>query len=255
MSDENNSKSETPESKPAAGGQSTAENYIDEQLAQARKSLKNTRIGTGVVAAIVATYMIAVTTIISGYTDPDEATLQIMAIAKPQVDNYSQQALSEVESRIPQLLQGLPEQALAKIPEYRKDFQAKIVESMRTYAQKSSDDLGEQLDTYLEAHGDSIAEFIKTAEDPTAGQEFAKSITEQILEYLEHKTPDGESLREKLEISLIALQGIENHVAYLAKSDTLTKHEQNQRRVIAILVRTVEQELSRTPAGQNLLGL
>lgn len=251
MSEENTTK---PEGASNAGG-ATAEAYINEQLVKARKSLNSTRIAMSVVALIVLSYMSFITVQIGKFTDPETAADLAMGYAKPQVDNYTSQLLEQVDTKIPEMLAPLPDKVLESLPEYRQNLQTKIVDSMRTYAEQTSTDMGEQLDAYLEAHGDSIADLLKTADDPEAGQEFAKAISEQILGYLDHKTPDGESLREKLDISLIALQGVQNHVAYLAKSDTLNKHEQNQRRVIAILVRTVEQELARTASGQNLLGL
>ncbi len=248
-------KSNKPEGAASAGGGATAEAYINEQLIKARKGLNTTRIAMSVVALIVLTYMSFITVQIGKFTDPEIAADLAMGYAKPQVDNYTSQLLEQVDTKIPEILAPLPDKVLESLPDYRQNIQTKIVESMRTYAGQTSNDMGEQLDAYLEAHGDSIADLLKTADDPQAGQEFAKAISEQIVGYLDHKTPDGESLREKLDLSLIALQGIQGHVAYLAKSDTLNKHEQNQRRVIAILVRTVEQEISRTAAGQNLPGL
>ncbi len=251
MSEENTTK---PEGAANAGG-ATAEAYVNEQLVKARKSLKSTRIAMSVVALIVLTYMSVITVQIGKVTDPVTAADLALGYAKPQVDNYTSQLLEQVDTKIPELLAPLPDKVLESLPDYRQNLQNKIVASMQTYAGQTFSDMGEQLDAYLEAHGDSIADLLKTADDPEAGQEFAKAISEQILGYLDHKTPDGESLREKLDLSLIALQGVQSHVAYLAKSDTLNKHEQNQRRVIAILVRTVEQELARTASGQNLFGL
>jgi len=247
-------KDQSASSAPSSGGQSTAESYIDEQLVQARKGLKTIRIVMTCLSLFVLGYMSILASKIGEFTEPETAAETAMGLVQPQITDFKDQMLDQVKTQIPELLQDLPDQAVAKIPEFRKELQEKIITSMRTYATDSSIELGEQLDAHLEAHSDSIGEFLETVDDPVALEEFAKEITKDIDQYLDDRS-SGESIREKVRLAHEALRGIENHVAFLANSKKLTPHQKNQREVIGILVRTVEMELSRMPAHQNLFGL
>jgi len=252
MSEEKKDQSENAAA--ASGGKSTAESYIDEQLILARKGLKTIRIVMVCLSLFVLGYMSILASKIGEFTEPETAAETAMGLVQPQITDFKDQMLDQVKTQIPELLQDLPDQAVAKIPEYRVELQDKIITSMRAYATETSVGLGEQLDAHLDAHQDAIEELLEAVDDPVALEEFAKQITSEIHRYLDDRS-SGESIRDKVRMSHEALKGIENHVAFLANSNRLTKHQRNQREVIGILVRTVQMELARMPAHQNLFGL
>lgn len=245
MSEEKN---ETPEKANVDGGAaSTAENYIDGELVKARKGLKTARIVMGVLVVIVLSYMSFITYQLGKFTDPEQAADLAVVYARPHLDTQVASLMEQLDEQIPKLLSGLPDQVLESLPKYRQDLQAKITAAMTEQALKTSNEMGEQLDTFLDAHGDSVTELLKSSDDPTVVKEFAVEITSEINRVLDEPGPDQESIRQKLNFSLAALKNIEEHVARLAQSESgLTEVEKKQRRVIAILMRTVDDELKRT---------
>lgn len=242
-------KKETPaKTNPGGGASSTAENYIDEELLKARKGLKTARIVMGVLVAIVLTYMSFITYQLGKFTDPEQAADLAVVYARPYLDTQIEALMGQLDTQIPALLAGLPDQVLENLPTYRQDLQAKITAAMTEQATKTSDEMGEQLDTFLDAHGEAVAELLKSSDDSSVVREFAVEITSEITRVLDAPGPDEESIRQKLNFSLDALKGIEEHVARLALAGgSLTEQEQKQRRVIGILVRTIEAELDSTP--------
>lgn len=237
-------KKENPGKSNAGGAASTAENYIDEELIKARKGLKTARIVMGVLVAIVLTYMSFITVQLGKFTDPEQAAELAVVYARPHLDTQVAALMEQLDTQIPKMLEGLPDQVLDSLPRYRADIQARITAAMTEQATKTSDEMGEQLDTFLEAHGDSVAELLRSSDDPDVVREFAVEITSEITRVLDEPGPGHESIREKLNLSLAALRGIEDHVARLAQGGkSLTEQEQKQRRVIGILIRTIDNEL------------
>jgi hypothetical protein len=228
-------------------GDSTAAKYIDQQLVKSRKGLQITRIVMIVLAVFMFIYLTVLKVKLSEYYEPKGAAETALGMVSDQFDTYTKQALVEMDTQIPKFLAPIPDKIIASLPEYREKLRAKIVASMREYAQKTSKDLGETLDGVLAAHGEQIAILLKTADDPDSANALAHVITDEITSVLDKKGPNGESIHDKLSLSLTTLKNIESHIARLATTDsTLTENEKKQRRVIAILMRTVEQDLEGT---------
>ncbi len=236
--------------------QSTAESYINEQLIKERKSLKTIRLVMGGLALFVLIYMSVLTSKIGEFTEPETAAETGLGLVQPHIATYTEQMLSQIDTQIPELVQGYPDKILEELPQYRQDIQDKIVVSVRDYATQTSEEMGSQLDAYLEAHSENIGDLLKTADDPLAAEGLAKELAIEINAYMDRNAPDGDSLRSKISMTLHALKGINDHVDHLAHSKKLTPHEDNQRRVIAILARTIDEELDNTPkASVGMFGL
>lgn len=247
------SEEEKKESAPKQNsGDSTAETYIEEQLVKTRKGLHVTRIVMVALAVVMFLYLSWLKSVMKDFYEPKGAAETALGFITPQIDNYTEQGLAQIDTRIPGILESIPEKILEALPEYRNKLRIKIVESIEKFAQETSTDLGETLDGVLAAHGDQIADLLKTADDPHSADALAQEIVNEITLMLDKKEPGGESIQDKLNFSLTALEGIERHVERLANDDkSLTEHEKKQRRVIAILVRTIDQELANTALYLN----
>ena len=238
-------KKETKKETTGKGAASLAETYLDEQLVKAKKGLKTTQIIMVVLTLIVLSYMSFITVKLGEFTEPAQAAQLAIVYAEPHVSGQIEELMAQLDERIPGLLSEFPDKAIDSLPQYRKDLLDRIIVAMTEYADKTAVDLGENLDTVLDQHGDSIAQLLQAAEDPTSADALAQEIVGEITTVLDAPGSGGESIRDKLNFSLDALRNIETHVAHLAQSKKLTESEEKQRRLIAILMHTVDQELDR----------
>ncbi|MFT4587246.1 MAG: hypothetical protein ACI9VS_000222 [Candidatus Binatia bacterium] len=239
-------KKETTKETSGGGAATLAETYLDEQLAKAQKGLKTTQIVMGVLTLIVLGYMSFITVKLREFAEPAEAAQLAIVYGEPYVTGQLDDLIGQMDESIPQFLSQFPNQAIESLPEYRKKLLDRILLAMTEYADKTAVDLGENLDTVLDQHSESIAQLLETAEDPASAEALAKEIVGEITSVLDERGAGGESIRDKLDFSLDALKNIESHIAKLAQTTKLSDSEHKQRRLIAILMKTVDQELDRS---------
>lgn len=242
MSDE---KKKAPEaSSPNPGGSSIAESYLKDQLEQARKSLGTTRMVMGGLALFVLCYMSFITYFLSEFLHPKGASDVVMGSVGTYASDYSDKLLTDLAARIPEMMATMPDEIMGRMPQLRENFERQLVESITEHATESSQNLGAQLDEFIAENHKEIGELLAASDDQAAVDALGEELHEMFMEQL--KLPvsaDGESMLEKIQVSKLGLAEIRDHVSRLANANDLTDHEKKQRRVIAIIGRTVDKDL------------
>jgi len=261
MSEE--TKPNTPDHDEAAC--KTALEFVDSELTLARKGRNTTRIVMAGFSIFVFAYMAILTSQINPFLEPDTLAEVGNGYALQYVDQYANQLVDMADKKTPEYMamgvnmlqqrigesagiemaqvdsaSALSEQLIVQLPELRKAVEIELVHSLREQSEIYAKKFGEQVDLLITEDADEINEFFDSVNTPGAIEVFGYNLSTEIHEMLTLPGPDGESIKTKLLVSHHALQRISEHLERLANATDLTKHEQNQRRVIVIIAKTAE---------------
>jgi predicted RecB family endonuclease len=238
MSDEPKSK---PEAKPAASSGPSAGDvacqFVAEELVKARQSLKRSRLVAIILLAVVLSYMGWITVSITSFLEPKSAAEIATGVVAAKVDENATEIAERIRTEVPRLVSEIPDLAIKSLPDWRIQLEERVEEVLVENLTQHSEDFGKQLDDYLNIHRAEIGELLQVV---------MTSLEQEILEFLDAEMEDGESIKQKLDISLDALKRIESQMDRLANGQDLTEQEKRTRRAIAIISRKVD--LHRAPS-------
>jgi len=216
--------------------------FLQDQLARARASLRRTQIIGIVAALIVLGYMSFVTSRIVQWLDPKFAAEYVSLFVSNEVNERANDLAGELKQRIPELVQQVPEVVIGQIPVYRQELEDHLESDLRQYCQETSVQMGKHLDLFLENNTAKVRAILNATQDRESIKQLGPDIEKTIMEYLEEKGQDGESLKAKLDKTLEALDRVESHMKRLAEAKGLTPQEMKTRRIIAILSKAMENQ-------------
>jgi hypothetical protein len=247
MSDEPKSK---PEAKPAASSGPSAGDvacqFVAEELVKARQSLKRSRLVAIILLAVVLSYMGWITVSITSFLEPKSAAEIATGVVAAKVDENATEIAERIRTEVPRLVSEIPDLAIKSLPDWRIQLEERVEEVLVENLTQHSEDFGKQLDDYLNIHRAEIGELLNASGDKEKLQVVMTSLEQEILEFLDAEMEDGESIKQKLDISLDALKRIESQMDRLANGQDLTEQEKRTRRAIAIISRKVD--LHRAPS-------
>lgn len=230
-----------PTNPPAVGspapGRDPAAEYIVEQTAQTRASLGRTRTIGIIVILFVLAYMAFVTKGIKEHLEPQQAASTARGILQEQITTHADALVESTKTRLPEVMRALPDQAMARFPEYRKQLENRLLTQVRNYTRLTMGELEANFDIFLHEQKDAVGEFIANSQDidvVRAGMEDAFDTF--LATHLDAELEDGESLREKLESSSELLRQVDVRLLNLAENDALSDEEKRARRAIAVLL-------------------
>ena len=221
-------------------GDSTAEQFVHKELADARKSLRLTQIIASVAAIGTMIYTGSIASTLNKTLEPTAAAQVATGLISAQVETAGPQIASEVRTRIPKLIEELPDYALKQIPQYRVALENQIETDMTKYFTASSKELGASFDELLDANKESIAQMLKDGQDVEATKAVGDAVEKEILSYARETSINGETLSTKLDEAYVSLSAIDTRMARLATNQNLTPSEKKARRAIGLLTRTIE---------------
>lgn len=235
-------KSDRPDKPAPVVAETAATEFLASELEQARKSCRRTRAGGIIAALVVLTYMSFVTSRLTQYLEPKTAASLANVFIGNQVTEKASELSSQLKTRIPELIAELPTFLMQQLPEYRMAFEKKIEVDFGDYCHQTSRQMAKHFDDYLDAHSVQIRAVLAASQDRHALKELGPDIEQTLLEYLQDKGDDGESIKDKIDKSLEALRRIETQVDRLANGKDLTPQEKKTRRVIAMISKAVEEQ-------------
>jgi len=222
-----------------SASEQSAQQYLQGQLDQARRSLKRTRTVSIVVALFVLGYMSFVTTSIREKLAPESAADLAVGILTDQVKEKGDILSSRLRAEVPRLVRQLPEYALNQLPVFRADLEEEFERDFAHYCRETSQAFETRLDHFLDEHQKAIKEFINNAQDEKTVKLLGEDLQKEVLAYLRDKS-EGESIKEKLDEALATLNRAANHLERLAKATNLTDEEKRTRRAIAVLLKKMD---------------
>ena len=224
----------------ATTGEPTAERFVHQELVDAKKSLRTTQIVASIAALFVMIYTGSIASTLNNTLKPVAAAEVATGLIATQVDEQGPQIAAQVRQQIPQLIEKLPDYAIAQMPQYRSALENQIEADMQRYFTSSSAELGKSFDELLDANKDSISQMLKDGKDPQAVKAVGDAMEQEMLGYAESTKINGESLTAKLDQAYVSLSAVDKRMAKLAANQNLTPQEKKARRAIGILTRTIE---------------
>lgn len=225
-----------PEDAPAAL------DYIHHERDKTRASLRNTIIGSVVVAGLLSGYVLYLTARFRTSLEPREAATITQGLISQRVDQQGPQIQAYLKEEVPKYIRQAPDLAMRELPNFRERIQTQVNDDIAKYAKEGSARLETQFDAFLENNKEPVGALIKNAQDPAATEKIASALKEEFVKFLD-TAPDGkESLKAKLDATLSNMEKIQARMARLARNKALLPQEKSARRAIAILMRTIDQK-------------
>ncbi|MEW6302304.1 MAG: hypothetical protein AB1705_02460 [Verrucomicrobiota bacterium] len=239
MNPTNPSDKPAPTPAPANGG-AAAEQFLAEEVQTARLSLRRTKIVTIVLLVIVGGYMGTITVMLGKFLDPKEAALMANSQISIQVDTHANTISDQLKERIPALISEVPDYVLKMMPELREQMEDRLITEFESFCAEHAGELANHMTDFMKLHKDEIGELLEAADKPDGLKSLGPDLQQAINEYLSMKEDENsESIREKIEKSMIALKEVEKHMNRLATASDLTPSEKKARRAIAIISKTI----------------
>lgn len=234
-----NTESTTPLPRVAETEQ-IATQYVIDQLQAARASLRNTQIVAVVLILAIIGYMSWVTIGLRAEFEPKEAAKNAKGIIAIQVNQHAQEFADRIKKVVPGFVAQFPDYVLKQLPVYRAELEAKINADIVDYSKKTSQEMATHLDHFFTEHQDKIKELLHTAQDVQTVRLMGPDLEAEILGYLKEKTSDGESIQQKFDHSLAALERVSTQLNHLATAGDLTPNEKRLRQAIAVLMKKAD---------------
>jgi hypothetical protein len=219
---------------------SVAESYVFSELQAAKRTLKWTRIVTGLLIAGALIETIFVAGGMYNNLQPSAAASVVDGLIAQRVNDNSDNIKSSIEEKAPQLIAQIPGQAIDAMPKIRESIESKFVGSLNTFATSSSSKLDAQVTQYLNDHQDEVRAALADGQDPAAVHLLAVGLTQGFISSLrDTQLEDGETAGSKFDSSLTALTEVQQKLDRLAANRHLTPEEANTRHAIALIAQTI----------------
>lgn len=218
---------------------SVASEFLQEELVNARKGLKNTQIVGSVLTLGCMVWMFSIAGGFAKNLDPQEAAkitkgmiVQQLDVAQPQISNY-------LATEIPAFIEGAPDFAKDQLPIYRESLEQTLETEFDKLASDTSSNLDAALDAFLLENQEQLKTIILMGQDKETTDEVATMMRAMFIDYLTLPQDDGESIQLKLDKALVALNEVEVKTWRLAHGHDLDSQEKKLRRAVACLFTTV----------------
>ena len=231
-----------------------AELFLKQELAAARQTLRRVQIVGGVLVIILAAYLGTITYNFYNYLQPANAAEIASGFVSGQIESNREAFLTEVETRVPAMIQAAPDMALEQIRGYRKDLEDRFEKELRSYCQSVSNKLSANLEEYVVTNKEQLQTVLELGSDPKGMTKVGATLRAEVLNYLKEEPAEGESIDAQIQESRSQLEEAEQRLNHLATGKDLTADEKKTRRAVAIIANTVESEQLR-PLRLPKLGL
>jgi hypothetical protein len=233
---------------PAAGTE--AERFLASEVADAQRSLMITRIASAIAALFVLFYLGYITSRFQDAMKPANAAEIAHGIVAERVDTNANAIADQVKTRVPALIEQLPEYAIKQMPDYRQKLEDQIIGDLSGYSMENAPKLGDHLEDFLGSHQEDVKQMIEDGQNPAVTDRVGTELEQEFMASLKDTDAGGgESFREKLDKSLVSLQDIHKKMDHLAAGKNLTPADKKARRAIAILAGKID-AATPTPASR-----
>lgn len=232
--------SEQPKEEVVVDPAELAQDYVNAELVAVNKSLKNTQVWGTVVLAGISIWMFSIAGGFASNLQPKEAAKIAQGLISQRLEEAQPQVKEYLSTEIPKVIESVPEYALSQLPVYRETVEQTLEDQLHSLASDTSTQLDSALDGFLEEHQDEFKTIILAGQDKETTDEVASHMRTMFVSYLTESHGEDESIQDKLDESFKALMEVEAKVKRLAYANDLSSSEKKQRRAIACLFTTVQ---------------
>lgn len=225
----------------------TAQEFVTEELAAAKKNLAGTQIWGSAFVLAVACVLGGIANGFATNLAPKEAAKITKGLVMQRLDGLQEQASNYLKEQIPSYIEQAPEWAMAQLPEYRTSLENKLEEQFHSFASEASGKLDTTFDAFIEENADQFKTLILEGQDQATTDEVAAHLRDSFMAYLSEPGEDGESVQDKFDESLKMLDEIEQKTHYLAFGKDLSPVDQKTRRALAVLFGTITENADLMP--------
>ena len=218
----------------------SAEQFLTDELAAARASLKRTQVIGLIVLVVIVAYMGVVTLKIRESLVPTQAAELANAFIAERVRTQADELSEQVKRQLPAWVAGLPDYVIKQLPAYRLELEKQVESSLKNHGLKVTQELGSKLDAFLQANIVQVKAILKAGQDRSEFAKLEPEIDRFLGDYLNQRLGGEESLQAKLDKTLHALRDIKKMTDRLATASDLTAQEKKARHAIAIIGRTAD---------------
>ena len=240
----------TPSSKPenaAFTGEAAATAYLTQELFNARKTLKRTRIVCVILLVCVGAYMGTISTIMVNFFQPQEAAQVVSGMLAQHATTEGPVLAAQIEREIPLFIREVPDYLIKEMPGCRRQLQQMLETEYQTYCASFSKDLGDAMDKLIDDHRDQIKTLLENAQDRTAIREVLPDFDRVIDDFTKNDV-DGRALKKHIDDLAAALKEVEKRMDRLANASDLTPEEKKARRALAMLSKVIDDNTRMPPA-------
>lgn len=217
-----------------------AEQFIGEEKASAQRTLRNTQIGAIAVLALITISTGILTSTWRKQLEPHTAAQTATGLIQTQFEEQGPAIAASLKEQAPKLIAGIPDEAKKQIPMFRKNLETQIGNDMDKYFSSTNTELSKSFDDMIDAHKENIHAMIKNGNDPEATKQIGDALESQMTDYVQKTQIEGATLQSKLDDAYSSLAEIDKRMAKLAANKGLTPGEQQARKAISILSRSVD---------------
>jgi hypothetical protein len=221
----------------------TASEYIARELRVAERSLMRTRLTALIATIVVLLYMGWLTIGLHNYLRPTTAAHTVTGLIDERVQDQAEVLATQVRDQIPTMIAKLPDYALAQLPSYRSSFENRFETELQSACASTAPKVEQNLDQYLTEHKDQIKTVLDGGKDPAAVKTLTDGLTQDFLAALKEPVAGGESVQDKLDASLQALQAVQKKMDRLANATDLTPEEKKTRHAIAVMANQINKNV------------
>lgn len=237
--EKNIDESEILEPADATGGGPVAESYVSHELTKARSGLTRTRVGSMILLLLVGGEMLYLTGHTMDSLRPVNASEITTGLISERIQEREPEITDYIKEQVPLLIKQAPDYALAALPRYRKQIEARVDDDLKSYAESNINGLGAHLDKFLEANKDQVNAMMDAGQDQNATNAMGVRLKAEFESFLAETPPGGESIKTKLNETFKVLQQVEDRSKRLAYAKDLDPSEKKARRALAIMLTTI----------------
>ncbi len=224
-----------------AGGK-IATQFVTDELAKARKAMNRAKWTAIILLAVVGGYMGFITYYFTGFMEPKNVAAVATSMLSERVDMHANEIADKIRQDVPAMVRDIPDKIIEGLPAWRNELEVKVEEALVDNLARHSEEFGKHLDDFLALHQAEVKELLDHTSDREKLKVFMTSLEQDVLSYLDAEAEDGETIKQKLDVSLEAIQNIEKHMNRLANGNDLNAQELKTRRAIALISRKVQSE-------------
>jgi hypothetical protein len=222
--------------------ETVAQSYVLSELDKARQALQRTQIFTLVAVLAFGIYFGYITVTFRSSLEPANAAEIASGIVQDKVETGSQDLAQQMKDRIPALIAGLPDQAMEKIPVFRKTLEDRVEADFSSACKEHSQELGKNLDAFLDLHKTDVKDMLTAGQDKANMEKIGDALEVEMTAFLKQKSEGGASVMDKIDESLKAFKTVQAKSHRLATAKDLTPGEKKLRHAIAVVTATADKE-------------
>ncbi len=233
-----------------------AQEFVAQEIRDLRTGLQRLQIAGTIAVVALAVFLGGIAQGFASNLEPKEASVIARGYISQQMETGQTQLSDYLRTEIPAQIEQAPEYALAQLPEMRENLENELEAKLQEAAKETSESLSIQLDSYMEENKDEFKTIILAGQDKDTTDAVAQQTKNMFIAYLNSSSDSDESIQEKFDKALVALDEVDQKTTRLANATDLTDTEKKTKRALAVMFGAVNEAKANTvlPTKEDIQG-